>query len=99
MLFLLSPQRTTRRVRRKPHPAALSELREGEHGVIEAVDLASEEAQRVMELGFIPGARVTAARSAPGGDPRVYRVDGSEIALRRETAARMKLRRRVAAAD
>jgi ferrous iron transport protein A len=45
-----------------------------------------------MELGFLPGARVEAALSAPGGDPRVYRVDGSEFALRRETAARLKLK-------
>jgi Fe2+ transport system protein FeoA len=40
----------------------------------------------------LPGARVTAGRSAPGGDPRVFRVDGSEIALRRETAEQLKLR-------
>ena len=48
-----------------------------------------------MELGFIPGTIVTAAASAPGGDPRVFRVDGSEVALRLETARRLKLRRPV----
>ena len=41
----------------------------------------------------IPGARVTAGLSAPGGDPRVFQVDGSEIALRRETARRLKVRK------
>jgi Fe2+ transport system protein FeoA len=45
-----------------------------------------------MELGFLPGARIVAGRSAPGGDPRVFQVDGSEIALRRETARRIKVR-------
>ncbi len=45
-----------------------------------------------MELGFIPGSLVTAAASAPGGDPRVFRVDGSEVALRLETAALVRLR-------
>jgi ferrous iron transport protein A len=45
-----------------------------------------------MELGFLPGSTIVAARSAPGGDPKVFRVDGSEIALRKETAARMFLR-------
>ena len=45
-----------------------------------------------MELGFLPGSTVTAARSAPGGDPLVFRVDGAEIALRRETAAFLRLR-------
>jgi ferrous iron transport protein A len=47
---------------------------------------------RLMELGFLPGASVTAAKAAPGGDPRVFRIDGSEIALRRETAARVVLK-------
>jgi Fe2+ transport system protein FeoA len=44
-------------------------------------------AHRLMELGFLPGMAVTAARCAPGGDPRVFQVDGTEIALRRDTAA------------
>jgi cell division transport system permease protein len=34
------------------------------------------------------------ARSAPGGDPKVFRVDGSEVALRRETAASLRVRLR-----
>lgn len=64
----------------------LADLREGETAVLESIDLPQELSQRLMELGFLPGAPVTAARSAPGGDPRVFRVDGSEIALRQETA-------------
>ena len=72
--------------------ASLSELRRGEHGWLDRLDLPDDEALRLMELGFLPGARVVAAHSAPGGDPRVYRVDGSEFALRRETASRLKLR-------
>jgi ferrous iron transport protein A len=99
MFLLLSLHQTRRRSNRHRAPAALSELREGEHGVLEDIELAGDDAQRMMELGFIPGAGVTAGRSAPGGDPRVYRVDGSEVALRRETASRLKLRRRNAAAD
>jgi len=52
-----------------------------------------------MELGFLPGSRITAARSAPGGDPLVFRVDGSEVALRRETAVFLKLRPAAAVGD
>jgi ferrous iron transport protein A len=70
----------------------LVELRQGEQGILESLDLPQDVAGRLMELGFLPGSRVTAARSAPGGDPRVFRVDGSEVALRRETAAHLKLR-------
>jgi ferrous iron transport protein B len=36
---------------------------------------------------------VVAGQSAPGGDPRVFQVDGSEIAVRRETARRLKIHR------
>ena len=45
-----------------------------------------------MELGFLPGIRVRAARPAPGGDPMIFRVDGSEVALRRGTARCLILR-------
>lgn len=70
----------------------LSELRSDESGVLDHLDLPEDIARRLMELGFLPGHVVTPARSAPGGEPRVYRVDGSEVALRRETAKRLILR-------
>lgn len=73
-------------------PVTLAELKQGEHGILDQIDLPSDVAQRLMELGFLPGAQVTRALSAPGGDPRVFRVDGSEIALRRDTASRILLR-------
>jgi ferrous iron transport protein A len=69
----------------------LSDLRRGESGVIERIDLPEHQAGRLMELGFLPGATIVAAYSAPGGDPRIFRVDGSEVALRRETASQLTL--------
>jgi ferrous iron transport protein A len=76
-----------------PTPArTLAELKEGESGIIDRLDLPQDVARRLMELGFLPGHVVVPARSAPGGEPRVYRVDGSEVALRRETASRLILR-------
>jgi Fe2+ transport system protein FeoA len=59
----------------------------GAEATVERLDLPEGAAQRLQELGFVPGSRVLAAWTAPGGDPRVYRVDGAEIALRKETAA------------
>ncbi len=73
-------------------PSRLADLREGDRAVLDRIDLPESAARRLMELGFLPGAEVVAALSAPGGDPRVFRVDGSEIALRRETASRLYLR-------
>jgi Fe2+ transport system protein FeoA len=96
----MTPQTTSQRKRhRHTTGPALSDLRRGEDGVLEQIELDDDDARRIMELGFIPGARITAGRSAPGGDPRVYRVDGSEVALRRETASRLKLRSLAGAAD
>lgn len=46
-----------------------------------------------MELGFLPGNEVIPGKRAPGGGPRVFRVDGSEVALRDETAAHLHVRR------
>jgi ferrous iron transport protein A len=71
----------------------LVDLRRGEAGIVDRLDLPADHARRLMELGFLPGTRVTAGQSAPGGDPRVFQVDGSEIALRNETAKKLKIRR------
>jgi Fe2+ transport system protein FeoA len=70
----------------------LTHLKQGETAVLDALELPDDDARRLMELGFVPGHSVTPAHSAPGGDPRVFRVDGSEIALRRETAQHLILR-------
>jgi ferrous iron transport protein A len=71
--------------------ASLVDLRRGDAGILDRIDLPHEDARRLMELGFLPGARITAGLSAPGGDPRVFQVDGSEIALRRETARLLRV--------
>jgi ferrous iron transport protein A len=70
----------------------LKDLRPGQKAVLESIELPPDDARRLMELGFLPGAMVTAGRRAPGGDPRVFQVDGSEIALRAETAAELTVR-------
>ena len=67
----------------------LDKLRLGVTARLERLDLPDDVALRLMELGFLPGHSIVPAGSAPGGEPRVYRVDGSEVALRRETASHM----------
>ena len=70
----------------------LTQLKLGETALLDHMELPEADARRLMELGFLPGQPVTPAHAAPGGDPRVFRVDGSEVALRRETALHMFLR-------
>ena len=70
----------------------LADLHLGQSGVLAEFDIPPDDAARLMELGFLPGARVLAVGAAPGGDPRVFRVDGAEVALRRETARLLVLR-------
>ena len=76
----------------KGAPRTLADLRMGEPGILERLDLPDDLARRLMELGFLPGHEVIPARRAPGGGPRVFRVDGSEVALRHDTAAKLFLR-------
>ena len=71
----------------------LKDLDKYEEAILDSIDLPERDARRFMELGFLPGSVVSAGGRSPFGDPRVYRVDGSEIALRRDTAARLIVRR------
>lgn len=70
----------------------LAELVFGQSAIVDHIDLPEEFAHRLMQMGFLPGTVVEAAHAAPGGDPRVFRVDGSEVALRRETARHISVR-------
>jgi Fe2+ transport system protein FeoA len=67
----------------------LSELEPGEAAVIDEVALPEAEQQLLIRFGFFDGAEVRCSRRAPLGDPTVYSVDGSEVALRAETACRI----------
>jgi DtxR family Mn-dependent transcriptional regulator len=42
--------------------------------------------RRLLDLGVVPGTRVTAEFASPGGDPIAYRIRGALIALRRVQA-------------
>ena len=72
--------------------SVLSELKVGENAILVGLDLPASVQNHLMHMGFVPDARVTALRRAPAGDPTVYGVDGMEIALRRETAACIRVR-------
>jgi len=67
----------------------LSEFEPGQTAIVEEVALPEAEQKLLMRFGFFEGAEVRCLRRAPLGDPVVYSVDGSEVALRTETACRI----------
>jgi Fe2+ transport system protein FeoA len=70
---------------------ALSDLQVGERAIVGEMEMAPSLAEHLMNLGLVPGLEVTVARSCPGGDPRVYRVEGTEIAMRRDLSSRIQV--------
>lgn len=79
--------------------SVLSELKVGETGLVDGLDLPESVQNYLMHLGFLPDAAVTVLRRAPAGDPTVYAVDGMEIALRHETASAIRVRQPQEPAD
>ena len=72
--------------------SVLCDLIVGVSGVLVSLDLPESVQNHLMHMGFVPNALVTVLRRAPAGDPTVYSVDGMEIALRRETAAAIRMK-------
>jgi len=88
--FNVLPFRRTNGVRQV---SALTDLEIGETAILVALDLPDSVQNFLMHMGFVPDAVVTALRRAPAGDPTVYGIDGMEIALRRETAEAIRIKR------
>lgn len=91
--------RTQALLRETPEPAAEVEFRLTDvplREVVELVriDLPSDELEPLLERGVLPGCLLCPLRYSPAGDP-IVRVDGSLLALRRETAGCLCVRRGV----
>src|ERR1035441_5044026 len=74
---------------RRRKPLSLDDLLPGASGVLARFEMAEADATRLIGLWFLPGARIDAGWSAPNGNPRVFRVDRTEFALRHDTARRL----------
>jgi len=64
----------------------LAKLQRGKKYVINGVDTADPDVQRLMVLGLVEGAEVELASAAIGGDPLEFRMFGNAISLRRAQA-------------
>ena len=64
----------------------IADLNNGEAGIIE--DVSSELIPlKLLEMGCLPGNRVKMLQVAPFKDPMYLNINGSYLAIRRETAA------------
>ncbi len=70
----------------------LDTLRPGETAHIIGLAPGHPLRRRLMELGFIRGAKVSVLRNAPMGDPAMLRIGGTELALRRADLMAVRVR-------
>jgi len=64
----------------------IADLNKGEAGIIE--DVSSEMIPlKLLEMGCLPGNKVEMLQVAPFKDPIYLNINGSYLAIRRETAA------------
>lgn len=65
----------------------LSDLKNGEYGIVSKVRGKGAFRKRIIEMGFIRGKKVTVVKNAPLKDPIEYSVMGYEVSLRRAEAS------------
>jgi DtxR family Mn-dependent transcriptional regulator len=74
---------------------SLAELKTGESGVVTGISKACRGMQRrrLMDLGVIPGTIISAQLKSPSGNPTAYDIRGALIALRKDQANLVHIRR------
>jgi len=70
----------------------LSELKTGEKGIIERITGIGRFKQRLMEMGFVPGAEIEVEKFAPLRDPIEYVLKGYHVSLRHNEAEKVLVR-------
>lgn len=70
----------------------INELKIGQSGAIHQVGGEGALRLRFLDMGLIPGTRVTLRKVAPMGDPIQIQVRGYELTIRREDAAKITLK-------
>ena len=70
----------------------IDDLKIGQSGTIGQVGGEGPLRLRFLDMGLIPGTRVSLRKVAPMGDPIQIQVRGYELTLRREDAGRIEVR-------
>lgn len=70
----------------------LAQLKKGEKGVIE--DLNTDMVPlKLIEMGCLPGNQIELLQLAPFKDPLFLNVNGAQVAIRKETAEHIQVKR------
>lgn len=70
----------------------VDDLKIGQSGVISQVGGEGALRLRFLDMGLIPGTKVTLEKAAPMGDPIQLQLRGYELTIRREDARKIALR-------
>ena len=70
----------------------INDLSIGQCGIVTEVGGEGALRLRFLDMGLIPGTRVTLQKVAPMGDPIQIRLRGYELTIRREDAMQIELR-------
>lgn len=67
----------------------LNDLKCGESAVITELRMSLSDAEYLATLGFIPGDTVVAVRCISRMGPRIYNIQGTDLAIGADTAAQI----------
>jgi len=70
----------------------LDRLRPGQAGMVMKVEAEAALKLHLMELGFVAGSPIAFLMSTPFGDPNIYALRGTSIALRKSEAKCIRVR-------
>ena len=70
---------------------SLAALPIGAEGIVRTVRTSRQVARRLMELGLVPGTRVSVVRVAPLGDPLELRLRNYALSIRRTEALSIEI--------
>ncbi len=71
----------------QPHHKSLVNAAHGVWHKVASLDGPLDACDRLLDLGFTPGAEVRIVQTAPFGDPLVIVLRGTRLALRKQEAA------------
>ena len=70
---------------------SIASLKPGQSGRVRQVNCEGAIRQRLLDMGILPGVQLELARVAPAGDPVWIRLQGYELALRKNEASQVSI--------